>query len=160
MKGIPFLKKDIGKISAIIDSIDMLSDNSYTWITSLADNKSWCTEKTRDLFRLTDQVISDFEHLLLEYVYPDDVQEYLEEIENRLNGIHLDWGLCIRMRINDEQYTFAHIYFYCFFTSRYPNEFAKNIKSRSMRQRILYANVGFSSAVRLSLHPPNARCLQ
>ena len=104
MKGIPFLKKDIGKISAIIDSIDMLSDNSYTWITSLADNKSWCTEKTRDLFRLTDQVISDFEHLLLEYVYPDDVQEYLEEIENRLNGIHLDWGLCIRMRINDEQY--------------------------------------------------------
>ena len=30
MKGIPFLKKDIGKISAIIDSIDMLSDNSYT----------------------------------------------------------------------------------------------------------------------------------
>ena len=54
MKGIPFLKKDIGKISAIIDSIDMLSDNSYTWITSLADNKSWCTEKTRDLFRLTD----------------------------------------------------------------------------------------------------------
>ena len=104
MKGIPFLKKDIGKISAIIDSIDMLSDNSYTWITSLADNKSWCTEKTRDLFRLTDQVISDFEHLLLEYVYPDDVQEYLEEIENRLNGIHLDWGLCIRMRINDDQY--------------------------------------------------------
>ena len=86
MKGIPFLKKDIGKISAIIDSIDMLSDNSYTWVTSLADNKSWCTEKTRDLFRLTDQVISDFEHLLLEYVYPDDVQEYLEEIEKNLSS--------------------------------------------------------------------------
>lgn len=105
MKGIPFFEKAIGKISAIINSMDRLSDNSCTWVTSFADKQSWCSEKTRDLFQLSDPVIPDFEHRLSAYVHPYDRQEYLDGMEERMQGIHLDWDLCIRIRTTDGTYS-------------------------------------------------------
>lgn len=104
MNGIPFFKKGEEKTSAIINSIDRLSNNSYLWVTSIAEHESWCSEKTKDLFQLPSQSIFNIEHHIIEYVHPDDRQEYREELESRINAIHLGKEFCVRIRMSDEHY--------------------------------------------------------
>lgn len=98
MGEITFWNKDAASISAIVEAIDRLSDNSYIWVTDLKQNKSWCSDNTRDFFGLSSQIFSDFEHMLTEYVHSYDRGEYQEGIDRRLQGLDLDQELCIRMR--------------------------------------------------------------
>lgn len=110
MKENHFDEKDIAKISAIINTMDQLSDTSYIWVTSLQKRETWCSEKTADFFGLPDQIVPDFEHQLMEYIYPYDQPEYLEGIEKRLQAIELDEELCIRIRTKDESYALFSIH--------------------------------------------------
>lgn len=105
MKEISFWAKDAGKISSFIEVFDRLSDNSYIWVTNLKENETWCTEKTKALFGLSDQLFSDFEHMIVEWVHPRDVEEYLEGIDKRLHGVDLDDELCIRFRDQSGKYS-------------------------------------------------------
>lgn len=101
MKEISFWEKDAEKILSIIESLDRLSDNSYTWVTNLREHQTWCTDKTRDLFGLTSRFFSDFEHMIVKFVYPYDIKEYLEEMDKRLQGKALDQELCIRFQVKN-----------------------------------------------------------
>ena len=97
MDGMSFWKKDAGKVSAIVESIDELSDNSFIWVTNLKKHISWCSEKTKELFCLSEQIFPGFEQMLEKKVHPDDLDEYREGIGKRLQGIDLERELLIRM---------------------------------------------------------------
>lgn len=98
MKEIDFWEKDAAKIAAIIETIDRVSGSSYMWVTNLKEQKTWCSEKTKELLGLPAQSFSDFEHMMKEYVHPYDREEYLEGMDRRLQGLDLDQELCIRLR--------------------------------------------------------------
>lgn len=105
MKESSFWGKDAGKISAIIEILGCLSDNSYIWVTNLEEHQTWCTEKTRELFGLSAGLVSDFEHRIAKFVYSDDREEYLEGIDRRLQGLDLDKELLIRFQLQKDGYT-------------------------------------------------------
>lgn len=105
MRESSFWGEDAGKISAIIEILGRLSDNSYIWVTNLKVHQTWCTEKTRELFGMSAGLVSDFEHSIAKFVYSDDREEYLEGIDRRLQGLDLDRELLIRFQLQEDGYT-------------------------------------------------------
>lgn len=110
MSAIGFWKKDADKVSAMVEAIDRLSDNSYIWVTNLKEQESWCSEKTKEFFGLSVQIFPEFEQMLKELVHPQDREEYLEGIGKRLQGLELDSELCIRMCGKDGSYVMFSIH--------------------------------------------------
>lgn len=110
MNEISFWEKDAVKISAIIDSIDCLTDNSFIWVTNLDIQESWCSVKTKEFFGLSSQTFPAFEQVLKESVYPRDQEEFTEEIGKRLQGIDLGEELCVRMCGTDGVYALYSIH--------------------------------------------------
>ena len=98
MSEISFWRKDAGRISAIVESIDLLSDNSFIWVTNLKERISWCSERTREFLGLSEQIFPEFEQMIEEMVHPEDLDEYQEGIGKRLQGKGLEQELLIRMR--------------------------------------------------------------
>ena len=94
-----FWEKDADKISAMLNICDHLSSDSYVWVTNLKMNRTWCSEKTRDLFGLSERYFTDFEQMIVEYVYPYDQDEYLDGIDKFSRGEELGIEeLCVRMK--------------------------------------------------------------
>lgn len=104
MKEISFTENHSENNSAIIDSLDQLSGNSYSWVTCLENGQTWCSQKTRDLFHMPGQVISGFEHKISEYIHPDARHQYLEEINKRMHGINLECEFGMPVQIRDGHY--------------------------------------------------------
>lgn len=105
-----FWEKNAEKIFAIMNKTDRISNNSYIWITNLKERETWCSEKTKEFFGLSDQIFSDFEYMMKEYVHPYDRQEYLEGMEKRLQGQELEYELCVRMREKNGTYVMFSIH--------------------------------------------------
>ena len=61
MKEIGLWEKDAVKVSAMVDAIDRLSDNSFIWVTNLKKHESWCSEKTKEYFGFSGQILPEFE---------------------------------------------------------------------------------------------------
>lgn len=110
MKKNCFWEKNAEKNFAIMNKTDQISNNSYMWITNLKEHETWCSEKTKAFFGLSDQFFSNFEYMMKEYVHPDDRQEYLEGMEKRLRGQELKHELCVRMRKNNGDYVMFSIH--------------------------------------------------
>lgn len=110
MGKISLWEKNADKISEIIELMDRLSDNSFLWVTNLKKKESWCSEKTKELFDLPAQIFPEFEYMLKELVHPYDQEEYLEGMGKRLQGIDLEYDLCIRMREREGSYSMFSIH--------------------------------------------------
>lgn len=104
MSKISFWERDATGVSAIVESIDRLSDNSFIWVTNLKEHETWCSEKTKEFFGLSAQIFPDFELMIKELVHPYDQKEYLEGIEKRLKGRDLDQELCVRIQEKSGNY--------------------------------------------------------
>ncbi|MDY4892148.1 MAG: sensor domain-containing phosphodiesterase [Agathobacter sp.] len=101
-----FWEKDADKISAMLNICDHLSSDSYVWVTNLKMNRTWCSEKTRDLFGLSERYFTDFEQMIVEYVYPYDQDEYLDGIDKFSRGEELGIEeLCVRMKDTEGRYS-------------------------------------------------------
>lgn len=110
MREISFWEKDTAKISAIVEAIDRISHNSFLWVANLKEQQSWCSQKTKEFFGLSAQIFSGFEEMIKEKVHPYDMEEYMEGIGKRLQGIDLDRELCIRMCGKDGIYSMFSIH--------------------------------------------------
>lgn len=104
MSEIHFWKKDAAKVSAIVESIDRISDNFFIWVTDLKEHESWCSEKTKGFFGLSAQIFPEFEKMITEMVHPHDQEEYVEGMNKRLQGMDLDEELCIRIQERSGRY--------------------------------------------------------
>ena len=69
-----------------VNNLDMISEDSYTWVTRIDDDYSWVSDKTRVAFGLHDSCTFDMEHRLLDYVHPHDKKEYIEGITKKQIG--------------------------------------------------------------------------
>jgi diguanylate cyclase (GGDEF)-like protein len=98
MNNTSFWKKGADKIEAMIEAVDRNIGPSYIWITDQRQQISWCSGRTRDFFGLSEQIYSDFEKMLEEYVHPYDREEYRQGIDRRLQGSDLEQEFCIRMK--------------------------------------------------------------
>ena len=104
MNGISFWEKDAAKISAIVESFDRVLDNSYIWVTNLKEHKSWCSEKTKEYFGLTSQMVPEFEQLIKKYMHSDEIEEYSEVMDRWTQGMDLDRDVLIRICVKEEIY--------------------------------------------------------
>lgn len=104
MNGIDFWKKDAGKISAIIESIDSVLSDSFIWVINLKEHQAWCSAETKEYFGLSDQIFPCFMETTKQLVHPHDRENYMKEISERFQGINLDSELCMRMRGKDGNY--------------------------------------------------------
>lgn len=91
-------------VSAIMDTVDRLSKNSYIFIVNLWTNLAWCSMETQEYFELESMFVSDVEHEIASHVHPHDLEEYQDGIQKRMRGEELDWELCIRFREKSGEY--------------------------------------------------------
>ena len=80
-----------------IEKIDGHFENSCIWVTNIKEKATWCSEKTRELFNIKTEYVSDFEYHILKYVHLFDKDEYITDIRKRLNGENLDNELLIQL---------------------------------------------------------------
>lgn len=103
-------EKDNAKVAAIINAMDQIFDRSFVWVTDIRAHQSWCSLSMVDYFGLSGQNHQDFEHMITEWVHPQDQLEYQEGIEKRLRGNGLDSEMLIHMRGKDEKYCLFSIH--------------------------------------------------
>lgn len=91
-------------VSAVMDTVDRLSKNSYIFIVNLQTNLAWCSMETQEYFELENMFVSHVEHEIASHVHPYDLEEYQDGIGKRMRGEDLDGELCIRFREKSGDY--------------------------------------------------------
>lgn len=91
-------------VSAVMNTVDRLSKNSYIFIVNLWTNLAWCSMETQEYFELGRMFVSDVEHEIASHVHPYDLEEYQDGIRKRMRGEDLDGELCIRFREKSGDY--------------------------------------------------------
>ncbi len=117
MNEMHFWCTDSAFISAVMDTVDRLSENSYIFIVNLWTNLAWCSKAAQEFFDLKDAFVSDVENEIAAYVHPHDLEEYQDGITKRMQGKDLDGELCIRFQEKSGEYCM-----YSFHTDIVKNE--------------------------------------
>lgn len=96
-------------IDSLLNSLNMLAEDTYVYILNLKQERTWFSETMRDRFGIQDSCscISDHFEIMRSLVHPDDWWEYEEGFPERMRGEKLDWVLCIRIRDISGEY---HLY--------------------------------------------------
>ena len=103
MEGIGWQEQN--ELFEFVNNLDMISEDSYTWVTKIDDDYSWVSDKTRVAFGLHDSCTFDMEHRLLDYVHPHDKKEYIEGITKKLADEELTKDdFCIRIRTEQKDF--------------------------------------------------------
>ncbi|MGN0341862.1 MAG: EAL domain-containing protein [Roseburia sp.] len=103
-------EKDNSRVSAFIDAMDRIFDKSFVWVTDVKEHQSWCSASTMEYFGLSGQNHQNFEHMITEWVHPQDKLEYQEGIESLLQGRKLASDLLIHIRGKDGIYSLFSIH--------------------------------------------------
>ena len=93
-----FWERNEADISAIIETIGKLHENTYMWITNLDSDEAWCTAETQEHFGLDRQLYTNFEERIADLAHPYDRSEYTDSIRMLKHGIELDGDFCIRFK--------------------------------------------------------------
>lgn len=96
-------------IASLMNSLNMLAEDTYIYILNLQQNQAWFSETTRARFgiRVVCSGISEHYEIMRGLVHPDDWWEYEEGIPERMRGEKLDWVLFVRIRDVSGEY---HLY--------------------------------------------------
>lgn len=91
-------------IVSVINTVNMLAEDTYIYILHLKQNKAWFSETAKAYFGLQDTYVSDHYEIMRSLIHPDDLWEYEEAIPQRVQGENLDRELCVRMKGASEEY--------------------------------------------------------
>lgn len=103
-----FWRENESYIDSVMNTVNMLAEDTYIYILHLKQNKAWFSETTRAYFGIPDTYTSDHYEIMRDLIHPDDLWEYEEGIPERTEGKKLDWELCVRMKgISGEYHMFS-----------------------------------------------------
>ncbi len=85
-------------IDSVMNSVNMLAEDTYIYILNLKRNVAWFSETMKEYFGICETYAADHYEIMRGLIYPDDLWEYEEGIPQRMQGENLDRELCIRMR--------------------------------------------------------------
>ena len=91
-------------IVSVINTVNMLAEDTYIYILHLKQNKAWFSETAKAYFGLRDTYVSDHYEIMRSLIHPGDLWEYEEAIPQRIQGENLDRELCVRMKGASEEY--------------------------------------------------------
>ena len=91
-------------IASVMNTVNMLAEDTYIYILHLKQNKAWFSETAKAYFGLQDTYVSDHYEIMRCLIHPDDLWEYEEAIPQRIQGENLDRELCVRMKGASEEY--------------------------------------------------------
>lgn len=109
MGGRKFWHEKEAYIDSLLNSLNMLAEDTYVYILNLKQGRTWFSEAARDRFGIRDTCFRTSEHfgIMRGLVHPEDWWEYEEGVPERMRGEKLDWVLCIRIRDVSGEY---HLY--------------------------------------------------
>ena len=114
MKGMGYIMREQGfwhenesYIDSVMNTVNMLAEDTYIYILNLKQNKAWFSETTKVYFGIQDTYVSDHYETMCALIHPDDLWEYEEGLPQRMQGENLDRELCIRMKDASGEY---HMY--------------------------------------------------
>lgn len=109
MGGREFWHEKEAYIDSLLNSLNMLAEDTYVYILNLKQGRTWFSEATRDRFGIREACsrTSDHFEILRGLIHPDDWWEYEEGVPERMRGEKLDWILCVRIRDVSGEY---HLY--------------------------------------------------
>lgn len=95
-------------IDLVMNKVNRLVEDTYIYILHLKQDKAWFSETARAYFGIQDTLVSDHYEVMRNLVHPDDWWEFEEGITERMQGINLDWELCVRMKgVSGEYHMFS-----------------------------------------------------
>lgn len=94
-------------IDSVMNTVNMLAEDTYIYILHLKQNKAWFSETTKAYFGIRDTYVSDHYETMCALIHPDDLWEYEEGLPQRMRGENLDRELCVRMKDASGEY---HMY--------------------------------------------------
>lgn len=103
-----FWRDNESYIDSLMNTADILAEDTYIYILHLKQNIAWFSETTRAYFGIRDTYVSDHFEIMCNLIHPDDLWEYEEELPKRVQGKDLDRELCVRMKgISGEYHMFS-----------------------------------------------------
>ena len=91
-------------IDSVMNTVNMLAEDTYIYILHLKQNRAWFSETTRVYFGIQDTYVSDHFKIMHDLIHPDDFWEYEEGIPPRTQGKDLNRELCVRMKAASGEY--------------------------------------------------------
>lgn len=93
-----------GFIASMMDTVNMLAEDTYIYILHLGRNVAWFSETSKAYFGIRDTYASNHYETICNLIHPDDLWEYEEELPKRMQGKDLDRQLCVRMKEASGEY--------------------------------------------------------
>lgn len=91
-------------IDTVMNTVNMLAEDTYIYILHLNQNRAWFSETAKSYFGIPDTYVSDHYEVMRGLIFPDDWWEYEEGIPQRMQGINLTRELCVRMKDRSGEY--------------------------------------------------------
>lgn len=91
-------------IDSVMNTVNILAEDTYIYILHLEQNRAWFSETTRAYFGIRDTYVSDHYETMRRLIHPYDLWEYEEGIPQRMQGKELDRELCVRMKNASGEY--------------------------------------------------------
>lgn len=98
MRDDQFWNGEEGCISAVLNSVNRLTENSYAFVVNRNNGWTWCSSKMRAYFGLDSDFVPDISEALRALVFSDDLDEFTEGMKRRMDGLDLDREFLIRIR--------------------------------------------------------------
>ncbi|MBD5487386.1 MAG: EAL domain-containing protein [Lachnospiraceae bacterium] len=95
-------------IDSVMNTVNMLAEDTYIYILHLKQNRVWFSETARAYFGIRDKYVLNHYEVMHDLVHPVDWWEYEEGIPERTQGKNLDRELCVRMKgVSGEYHMFS-----------------------------------------------------
>lgn len=104
-------------IDSMINTVNVLAEDTYIYLLHLQQNRAWFSETLKSYFGIHDTYAADHFAVMRGVIHPDDLWEYEEAIPERIRGINLDRQLCVRMKD-----TFGEYHMFSFHTNIVTDE--------------------------------------
>lgn len=91
-------------IDSVMNTVNMLAEDTYIYILHLEQNRAWFSETAKTYFGIQGTYASDHYEIMRGLIHPDDWWEYEEGIPKRMQGKNLDRELCVRMKEASGEY--------------------------------------------------------
>lgn len=98
MKEQKFWHDNESYIDSVMNTVNLLAEDTYIYILHLKQNRAWFSETARAYFGIRDTYTTDHYEIMKGLIHPDDWWEYEEGIPQRMCGENLDRELCVRMK--------------------------------------------------------------
>ena len=95
-------------IDSVMNTVNMLAEDTYIYILHLEQNRVWFSETAKTYFGIQDTYASDHYEIMRSLIHPDAWWEYEEGIPERTQGKNLNRELCVRMKeVSGEYHMFS-----------------------------------------------------